>query len=160
MLVMDELNPPMIPEVLDPKPFAALAGDHSDDDGQALDDYFMPNPGGPVSYDTLLNDEGPTLPATTRLLSRSLRLQPNADGSQSDAVQLLPADPNRTTCLIYVTVTTAGELRFGSDKTDCLFGPSLLTGVTFDISGHTGAVWAVHLGLTGTSDVRLVTVTK
>lgn len=72
-----------------PKP---LAGDHADDDGRALDDYFEAMPSGPQPFAGSVWT-GPEPSPHTRILQNFVRL--SGGNGETQAIQLLPPDPNR-----------------------------------------------------------------
>lgn len=143
---MHPINAPIAPEVLDPTPHGRMAGDWSDDDGPATDEYFEAPSHEPLSRDTLPDPTArEALPEPTRMLNRSLTLA-SADGvNAADAIMILPADINRRVLLLVVTVAgSATGVYVGSAKTD-VFGASPLYAangnIGYDLSGHTGPVW-------------------
>ena len=141
-----------------PKP---LAGDHADDDGRALDDYFEAMPSGPQSFAGSVWT-GPEPVITTRLLTRSYRI---AVGEYTEPfsppTQLLTADPNRISFRVRAAIAFIdgdGGLRMActlriADSASMLsamgyeVSPNFAGGTTFfyfdsgDIR-HTGEVWA------------------
>ena len=144
---MVNINSPIPPEDLSPNPLAAIAGNHADDDGSALDEYFEPNPdlvglpyGGPVASETAYEAE--SLPKIQRILSRSIPIG-TIDGNIADPVQVFPADGNRHSLRIVITGDV--EVHIGSDKTD-VYGGAVVSGYAtgpteYVFDRYTGALW-------------------
>jgi len=118
------LTPPIAPAEVNPQPHRTLAGNHADDDGQAIDDWFEAAPAGPVKYDDAPRPTAPEVkPVATRLLTRTVTVgMPGT--TLYDPVQLFPADTRRKSLVIQVA---------DSDPTDVL---------TTVASPAAGADWA------------------
>lgn len=131
--------------------FGPLAGDHSDDDGQALDDYFEAGPQAPIVYS---DGDGyaDNRPAHTRMIVRSYVLTSANGVNPPDPVMILPADANRLELFIESSSET---LTIASDKSDCYYPGAIMRGGRQVYSQcHTGAVWVYT-----TETVTPVTVT-
>jgi len=160
------INEPMPPEILDPVAHRKMAGDWTDDDGLALDEYFEAPSHEPVSHDTLPDPYAKvSIPEVTRMLNRSLTLGSTDGVNAGDPVMLLPADPNRRVCLLIVTVAgSATGIRMGSARSDVYGAPLYAANgsIGYDLSGHTGAVWVYNpsTAVADTATVSITTVTS
>lgn len=131
-----------VPESVSPQPFQALAGNHADDDGLALDDEFVPNPDKALPFNGILSEsrqyERESIPVPTRILSRAITIGLMSDGTTvADPVQVFPSDTSRKE----LHIQTTGNVTIGSDKSDLYNGASLAPGTLFTSTVHTGAVW-------------------
>lgn len=131
--------------------FHPLAGDHADDDGQALDDLFEPSAWGPVESESYALGVEETR-KTTRILSRTL---PFPSGGSDQPVQLYPADPNR----LHVRIIADDAIKIASDKTDLNGAAVLPAGQHWTNDYHTGAIWVVPEGSAGSMNVNIWVVT-
>lgn len=153
-----ELTEPIAPDLLTPEPFAALAGDTTDDDGPALDDIFEAPSHGPIDYGTLIPATDSARPQSNRALTRFLRLTPIDGSTPADPVQLFPADPNRTKLLM--TVITAGTCRFAGEKSDVYSGAKLISNLIYDFTGYTGAIWFYYEDVANFASINVLLVTS
>jgi hypothetical protein len=179
-LLMDTINPPMVPEELDPVPHPPIAGDFKDDDGPAIDEWFENPPSGPQEYGTIPVKTEPAIKPVTRIVSRVIRMTCSATVN-SDPILLLNADPNREDLIIRVNTTVTQiprpdkfQFMIGSDKADLYNGADfggLCTTVSFGIEWrsdkHTGPVWILcrqspddAAPTTGVFDVVVWSVTR
>jgi hypothetical protein len=165
---MSEMNPPLThpvtPERLDPTPHAPIAGDHSDDDGRALDEFFEGGPWAPVESEGLaIKEESVKTP--TRLIGGRRRLNVTA---LPVVEMLLPADLNRTKLVLTASSNLLNSVPvwlFVSDSKFTLMAdgatpvlandgpaafllPATISGtnsyaneIVLDLGAHTGAVW-------------------
>jgi len=127
----------------DPGPMQPLAGNTADDDGQAIDEFFEPNPGldSPVSG---IATEVVDLPIKTRILSRIIPLDPAND----TPVLAFPPNAKRKSLRIVgrggiaTNVGNTFTFRIASDLSD-LYGAGVIpSGEVWGIDNqHTGAVW-------------------
>jgi len=163
---MNKLNEPMQPERLDPARHDRMAGDWSDDDGPALDQYFEAPTHEPLSHDTIPTPEAKTrIPEVTRLLNRSIVLFSPDGVNAGDPVMLLPADPNRKVLILHVSLGgSATGIRMGSARSDVYGAPLYAANATFgyNLSGHTGAIWCWNpsTAVADTATVSITTVTS
>ena len=145
---MDGLNTPLTdpvpPELDNPVPLGPLAGDHTDDDSFALDEYFEAADVSPIDWGAVGMGPTPdTLPPVTRLIAREYTIVSPDGVNYADPVMLLPADPSRLELRIE---TSATALRIASTRDEAFFAPQFryqfTTGAIFMSEKHTGAVWA------------------
>lgn len=147
------LTEPMLSEEISPEPFGPLAGNHADDDGEAMDEILQAPAHEPLSYDDLLKDEPNAIAPTNRIVSRYMAM-----ASEQQPVQFLPADAGRKTLYIYFTANALNSpnayLTFGSDKSQTYDGAGIRlypvwisTGIAkarsdvLVMEGYTGPVW-------------------
>jgi len=156
------LNEQTAPELSNPVPHHPMAGNWSDDDGPATDDYFEAPTHAPISHDTLPDPTAKIeLPIPTRLLCRSLVLGSIDGVNPTDPIPILPADVNRKALLMVVTVAgSASGVKIGSAKSDVYYSPVFAANgnIGYDLSGHTGALW-VYNSATAVADKVTVDVT-
>lgn len=146
-------------QAISPSNFGPLAGDHYDDDGQAIDDMFVSGPVLPIDYGTLLKEpELDALTAPTRVLSRQITFLPD-----SQPVMFYPADLARVGLQIQWAGGADSVVRFASGKSESLFAAPLYQpsggGGIFTFDAHTGPVW-IHVVGTENCNVAVTTVTK
>lgn len=148
---MSELTPAIEPDLSDPAPLGPLAGNHADDDGQALDDYFEAPSHGPLSYDDLIVPQVDNIAPTNRILSRNLNMTVG-----DDPVLILPKDVNRLSLNLYFNCNGSNGsnnvLRFASEKSLVYDGAmvypvwnsnALASGRSYviNLDKYTGALW-------------------
>ena len=133
---MTDLIQPVTPELINPEPHPPIAGNYADDDGQAIDEWFEAAPVGPQEYGIPPVITTPTIPQTTRLLTREFVI--SANGGVHTPILVLPADPNRIKLIIGVEADT----RIASEKSDVFSAAPAGGTAMLDMDGHTGAVWA------------------
>lgn len=143
------LTESVTPDVTSPLPFRAWAGDHSDDDGRAIDDFFEAAYAGPVDY-----EEPPTekkeIKTTTRLVNRTVTLAPTLQ------LMILPPDVHRTTFVIWTD--DADSITFAGDSGELSMAGLLSAANPLTLSGHTGPVWVQNVGASdATVNVAAVT---
>lgn len=131
-------NPPLtdapLPDVNDPLGLNAFhTANRTDDDGQALDDYFESAYQGPPVESESAQYEALSIPTTTRLIARSFTVGTNG-GVLYDPVQVLPADPNRKS----LHIDADGPVQIASDKA---FPSAAVVTFPWTDTTHTGAVW-------------------
>lgn len=135
------LSEPAAPEIDAATPPGKLAGDWTDDDPTALEEYFEPAPSGPIDWGDHLQTADPSIPQTTRIITYTVTV--TGDGTNiPDPVMVLPADPNRFR--LYVICTTVFGWQWGSTRSDVYGAPQFAgNGSTtgYDLSGHTGPLW-------------------
>jgi hypothetical protein len=107
-----------------------LAGNHRDDDGEAIQQYFEPPSQGPETH-LGLEPIVDVLPVPTRIINVKVALG-------ADPVPALTVDINRVNLNI---VCKEAPFIVASDKTECYFAPSIPLNVLLTMNGHTGAVW-------------------
>lgn len=135
------LNDPIPPDLDNPAPHGPLAGDHTDDDGWALDEHFEPADQSPIDWGVKPTPTVTELPSPTRIVTRTFLVTP--DGTNlPQPVMVLPRDLNRVK--LYLICTALAGFQFGSEKSDVYGAPTMpdnaaTTGL--DLSGHTGALW-------------------
>lgn len=145
---------------ISPDSFGPLAGDHADDDGQAIDDAFLAGPVGPIDYGAFLQEpELDSLTKPTRILSRQVVFLPG-----SEPVLLYPADIARVGLQIQWAGDADSTVRFASDKSESLFAAPLYQaaggGGIFTFDAHTGPVWIHAVVNTGQTNVGVTVVTS
>lgn len=147
--------------VLAPQPFAALAGNPADDDGEALDDQFVPNPDKALPFNGIASEsreyEAESIPVITRILSRAITIGMMSDGvTIADPVQVFPADAQRKE----LHVQTSANVAIGSDKSDVYNNAYLAPNTLFTSTEHTGAVWIAAPTASGPVIVTVWVVTE
>lgn len=161
----------------------ALAGDHSDDDGQALDDLLAPQPQGisDVTGDALdVADaaDSPTVTPPNRVVSSPFghRIELSDDdtpdnvadettrilqarvpiGAGYDPQLLFPRDANR----LHLVITGDDDFQWGNSKSD-VYAPGYFPGgFGLVLDKHTGAVWVYNPTAATGSYVKAWCVTK
>lgn len=163
-----DFSPVEKPDHLSPETPTRLAGDWTDDDGQALEEYFEPADHGPVDQ-AYVSTNVESLKVTTRLISREIPFpfsKSNGDGGlvfggDIQPVRVLPADPDRSEFMVTAImggIPSPGDayggnftvyFALGDSKSFChtstrgnyTFAASM-TGTDSPISMcHTGEVW-------------------
>jgi hypothetical protein len=169
--------------VSQPEPLHELAGDHADDDGQALAEYFQVNPNGAGQlgeednpYDDLYknsqhsgySDQSAKVeetPTCTRIISRNITM------NNGDFIQVFARDPKRKNLTITYTSTTeipcpilmsekgsvadVGNQGYGLVPTEVDTTNTKYFGV-YQFDGHTGAIWIYYPGFTALNITVLV----
>lgn len=142
------------------EPHDRPAGDSKDDDGQAIDDYFTPNPNGPNVREVLQRMPGfsvdDTAPKVSRVLTMSYSLL-----AASDPIQLLPADANRKSLVIIAQSTTAADqVKIAGQKSDVYGAGNWPMNLLYRSPGWTGAIWVYAPAAVGTVTVSFWSVTS
>ena len=139
-----------------------IAGDHSDDDAQVLDD-LVESQGFPIESDSLpqVSSEAPRVPkgVITRVIGSTLTML-----STWAPVLFLTADTRRRSVRIRMVSTTSTDyVRVGDDpgKLQSVGGSALVwSGQDTELAGHTGPVWVSAADAAGTVIVTVVAVTE
>lgn len=146
----ESITEPMPPEELNPAPLGPLSGDYKDDDSAVYEADFEAAPHGPVKQSGV---PAPVkeIKRSTRILHRSVTV-----GAGADPLMLFPADVNRRSLIIQPIGTGTAEFVIASSKSDCYSGAQFHSdfsgiGVSFDLSGHTGALWVYSTSANATS---------
>lgn len=159
---------------VDPTPFAPIAGDWHDDDGEALSEQFQAAWNPPVKSEGVQYAKE-TLPETNRTIHNRLTFP--SDSPSLSPVRALTADPRRTLVLMWIAGVT-NELTNGfffsgedfSISDDYPGGPptgmipnaswvSASVGSPFTLPGYTGPVYVCGAGGTAIT-VEILAVTK
>lgn len=160
------LTDPIQPDVNDPQPFGPLAGDHTDDDGVAMDEILQAPDHPPFVYDAVIPNDPEEVPSTDRIIGRRVGMS-----GGDDPVLFMAADPNRKNLYFYYTANNNNaSVAFGSEKSNCYAGPRIQNIVTVggtvrsnivELRGYTGALW-LYPDTTGgiTYDISVWAVTK
>lgn len=152
---------------LGPTSAGPLAGDHSDDDGQALDDLFIPQPQGIAdvtgdALDVADAEDSPTVTSPRRLVNSPFghRLEITDDdaptnvadettrilqarvpiGPGFDPALLFPRDPYR----VHMVVTATDAYQWGNAKSDVYAPGTIPASFPLILDKHTGAVWVYN----------------
>jgi hypothetical protein len=170
---------------LGPTEVAPIAGDTSDDDGQALDDAFTPNPQGILGADvndTVDSDDvpGPDAPPATRpnravatpfghtveltdqdkpedVADETTRiLQARVLLTGNDPQMLFPRDPNRK----HLWFVGDDDFQIGSSKSECYAAGLWPAGLGVVLDEHTGALWVYNTTAASGSYVKAWAVTS
>lgn len=160
---------------LGPTGTVPLAGDTSDDDGQALDDLFTPQPQGIDGIDGV-DDAAIADPEDAAVLTSPRRVVPSPFGhrieltdditdvhdtdettrilqaripigSGYDPQLLFPRDPNR----LHLVITGDDDFQWGNSKSDVYAPGRFPGGLGLVLDKHTGAVWVYGGSIGGTA---------
>lgn len=148
--------------------YRPLAGDHTDDDGQINDDLFEANPN--RDYKDLDAIASPYIEATapmeletkvppTILSSRTILVAGNG-ATEYPVILVLPADPNRTRCELYVPDGSAYRVAVSHDASvHSMCAVLTPTQDRVNLEGHTGAIYVRYAGASAPSaDVQICAV--
>lgn len=165
---MTDLIEPVKPDVLAPEPHPVIAGNHADDDGSAIDEWFEEPSHAPQKYDDVPVKSAPEVkPVATRIISRTVALN-----NASDPLMVLGADTSRKDLIIRIGADRGSDdvrVMIGSDKTD-LYNVAYLNSIATLVTGntdigsewrsdkHTGAVWVSAVNAPGSVDPFVVNV--
>ena len=169
-----------------PEVAAPLAGNTSDDDGQALDDMLMPQPEGVLGADDMDShgfpivddiptdgfdapDYGAMLDASDLVKSATTRiLTGRVSFASTDPSPVLPDDPNRTALRIWLD----SAAYVASGKSDAGAGAVSPSGAGLippcgtnsngivNMDGHTGPVWVAAAIADATKYLHYLAITK
>ena len=169
---------------------ADLAGDTSDDDGQALDDYLTPNPQGILGIDPNDShvpsdidnfgavDDAPTMTATERIVATpfaipvSLTDQDEPENIAVVVTRVIRAripigagyDPQmllpRDPNRVHLILVGDDDFQFGSAKSDVYEAGNFPGSLGMVLDKHTGPVWAYNPNAAAGSYVKCWAVTK
>ena len=164
------------PNHLNPQTLHHLAGNWSDDDGLAIDEYFEAADHGPQEH-VYVEGAKAALPVTNRLITRAIPFTFDTSGGAgevwpciSDPVLALPADPNRTLLMIAYAVGHTEPpfipVFIASEKSGCYGEPThylvVYSGGLMTIPGYTGPVWIMAASIDGVVEsppTKIITVT-